>query len=437
MAVSEPNEIRAANALKKGPSASLPSWLSGYVPAAAIVVVAVVAGAAGFLATTSLQQDFAAYWIAGAARRAGLDPYVNQVGASTPELWDGVAVFAHSRFLYPPIVADLFRPFTALPYAVAKVAFTMLAVAAWVGATVLAVRAAKARDALAVTLGAGALFYPLYLHLERGQLDVFVLLLLLVAFAGRARTALAGAALAAAVTLKPALVGVLPVVAALGRWRIVGAALAGLAVVALACVASAGAPLVAEYARDVLPRAALYGEGGDASMLLPPERLVAHADDLEAGVAREDGRVYRQSAWEAPASASLPRLLAPERPTPLTSRAPAIVLLGALVVVAARARRRPSDASAALLSWSAALACVAASPAGWIMSLVWALPLVPWLWRLRADLRPLTRAACVVLWAACALPPLVAGEAAIVTTLLIVMLAGLAFSLPAGPEDAT
>ncbi|HEX4403719.1 MAG TPA: hypothetical protein VH560_02755 [Polyangia bacterium] len=39
----------------------------------------------------------------------------DQVGVSAPELWDGVAVFTHSRFLYPPIVAELFRPFAALP----------------------------------------------------------------------------------------------------------------------------------------------------------------------------------------------------------------------------------------------------------------------------------------------------------------------------------
>ena len=94
------------------------SWLSKYVPAAAI---ALVAGLAGWVATASLQQDFAAYWVAGAARHAGLDPYINQVGgAAAPELWDGVAVFTHSRFLYPPVVAELFRAFAALPFPVAK-----------------------------------------------------------------------------------------------------------------------------------------------------------------------------------------------------------------------------------------------------------------------------------------------------------------------------
>jgi hypothetical protein len=385
------------------------SRLSRFAPAASIAVVTV---AAGWLATASLQQDFAAYWVAGAACRAGLDPYVNHVGLATPELWDGVAVFTHSRFLYPPIVVELFRPFAALPYAAAKIVFTLLAVAAWVGAS--------ARDGRALVLGAGALFYPLYLHLERGQVDLFVLLLLLAAFDRRARPFVAGAALAAAMAFKPALVGVLPVVAALGRARVVGAALVGVALVVVASVATAGTALTWEYVRDVLPRAALYGEGGDASMLLPVDRLAAHADDLEAGVARIQGRAYRQAAWDVPASASLPRLLAPDGPTPLTSRAPPLILVGALVGVAARARRRLTDATVALLSWSAALACVVASPAGWLMSFVWALPVVPWLWGARAAFRPSLRAALGIAWLACALPPFVAGEPAVAATALVV-----------------
>jgi hypothetical protein len=390
------------------------SRLSELGPAAAI---AVVASAAGWFATSSLQQDFAAYWIAGASCRAGVDPYVNQAGIAASALWDGVAVFAHSRFLYPPVVAELFRPFAALPYAVAKIVFTMLAVAAWVGASV---RAASTRDGRALVLAAGALFYPLYLHLERGQVDLFVLLLLLVGFDRRARPIAAGAALAAAMAFKPALVGVLPVVAVLGRARVVGAAVVGVALVALASVATAGTALTWEYGHEVLPHAALYGEGGDASMLLPSERLAAHADDLEAGVARIQGRVYRQSAWDGPASASLPRLIAPDGPTPLTSRAPALILLGALIGAAALARRRLRDATVALLSWGAALACVVASPAGWVMSFVWALPLVPWLWRARAALRPSLRTALGLAWLACALPPFVAAEPAIAATVLVI-----------------
>ena len=345
------------------------SRLSKYVPAAAI---ALVAGLAGWVATASLQQDFAAYWVAGAARHAGLDPYINQVGgAAAPELWDGVAVFTHSRFLYPPVVAELFRAFAALPFPVAKAVFTALMVAVWVAAAVGIARAAGGRHAFAVTFGASALAYPLALALERGQIDPLVLSLLVVAFGARAPAVATGATLAAAAAFKPALAGVVVVLAALGRWRAVGAALVGLAVVALASMAASGPALAREYAMRVLPRAALYGEGGDEAMLLPAPRLAARAEELEAGVARVGGHAYRVAAWDGPASASLPRLLAPVRPARLAARAPAGALLAALALVARGVRRRGRPAaSEEILLWAAlAGVAVVVAAAGFALTL--------------------------------------------------------------------
>ena len=406
------------------------SRLSSYVPAAAIAIVAVVAG---WVASSSLQQDLAAYWVAGAARRAGLDPYVNHVGSvAAPDLWDGVAVFAHSRFLYPPIVAELFRGLACLPYPVAKLLFTVGMVTAWAGAAVVTARRVGGQRAVAVALGAGALFYPLHLALERGQIDPLVLLLLVVAFGAR-RPGAAGAALAAAAAFKPALAGTIVVLAALGRWRVVAAALAGLALVVVACVVVSGPALTREYATRVLPRASLYGEGGDQSMLLPPERLLAHAEDLEAGLARVGGRVYPVAAWDRPASASVPRLLAPRGPTPFTSRAPGLVALALLAAAALVVRRRGSAAAEALVPWAATVACVVASPAGWVMGLVVALPLASWLARVR-DARPGWSLVVVVALVACAVPPPVAGWAAVAGACLCVAVAALALALP--PEAA-
>ena len=150
---------------------------------AVTVAVAVVTAFAAYVAVASLQEDFAAYWIAGAARRLGLDPYINHLGsAAAPGLWDGVAPFGHSRFLYPPLVAELFRPLAALPYRAAKALYTGAAVAAWIASALL-----LGRRAAPVFLGAGALFFPLYLHLERGQIDLFALPFLIIAWRQRGR----------------------------------------------------------------------------------------------------------------------------------------------------------------------------------------------------------------------------------------------------------
>jgi hypothetical protein len=408
------------------------------------LAIAAVAAVAGWTATVSLQQDFAAYFVAGAARGAGLDPYLNHVGGAAapmenrpssngggvaaPAMWDGVDVFAHSRFLYPPLVAELFRPLARLPYAVAKAGFTALALGAWIFASLRAARSAGAGPVAG--LCAGALAYPLYLHLERGQIDLFLLALLVVAFDVRVRPWRAGAALAGAAAFKPTLLALVPVLAALGRRRVAGAAVAGVVVVVAATALVSGPALLREYATEVLPRAGLYGEGGDESMLLPEARLAEHAADLEAGVARRDGRVYQQAAWEAPASASLPRLLAPTGPSPLATRLVALALFAGLLAVALAVRRRgASDEAAALVCWAAAIACVIASPAGWIMGFVWALPLVPWLARLRGAARGRWRLA-VVAGGACAVVPPFAGWAALAGTALVAAVCALALAAP-------
>jgi hypothetical protein len=393
--------------------------------AVAAVAALIVLGAVGaWLAATSLQQDFAAYFVAARARALGLDPYLNQVGSAvTPGLWDGVGVFAHSRFLYLPLVADLFRPLALLPFLAAKALFTAAALAALVAAALLGGRAR-------IGLVAGALYYPVYLHLERGQIDLFVLVLLVAAWRHRGRPWLAGAALAAAAALKPALVGVLPVLVALGWRRQLAAAGGALALIAALTAAISGPALLREYLTAVLPRAAAYGEGGTEAMLLPEARLAGVSDRLGAGVAEIDGRRYRQSAWELPASASIPRLLAPAEPSAPAAALPYLAAAAGLVVAAAMVRRRGGgDVSHEVLFFGAAVACVVTSTTGWAMGLVWALPLVPI--ALRAP-----RSLLGVALLACACPPLAPGWSALAGAAVVVGAARSALAAAPSPGAA-
>ncbi len=334
------------------------------LPALAVAAVAAVGLAS---AASCLQQDFAAYRAAGAARRAGLDPYVNQAVVD-PRLWDGVALFRHSRFLYPPLVADLFRPLAAIPFRAAKVAFALAMIAAWAGAAWVGAPG----PARAVWLLASVPFFPLWQHLERGQIDLALLLLLAVAWRWRDRVWPAGLALAAAIAIKPALAGVALVMAALGRVRLAAATLGGLLILAALTLAVDGPGRLREYVGDVAPRAALFGEGGTEAMLLPPDRLPEQPDPNSATV---EGRTYALALWDVPTAASLPRLLAPEAPTRASALVPFLALFGFLAVCARRAAAVGGDG--AWLFWAAAIASVLASPAGWIMGLVVALPLAP------------------------------------------------------------
>jgi len=67
----------------------------------------------------SLQMDFTAYYAAGKSLNNGLSPYINHI-TTRWDLWDGVASFKHSRFLYPPLVANMFQPIATLTFIKAK-----------------------------------------------------------------------------------------------------------------------------------------------------------------------------------------------------------------------------------------------------------------------------------------------------------------------------
>ncbi len=392
-----------------------------------LAAVAVASAAGAWFAARSYQQDFAAYLTAALARVWNLDPYLNYAGQGSDLAlpWDGVAVFRHSRFLYPPLVADLFRPLVAVPFLAAKSLFTAAMLAAWIGA---GVTVADDRRGRTIFFAATALFFPFYRHLERGQIDLFILLLLASAWRARGRSWIAGAALAATAAFKPAFVGLWPVVWASGRARTVLAALAvGAGVVGLTAIVD-GPGRLHEYVTEVLPRAALYGEGGTEEMLLPAARLPTDADD---GTMHIGGRSYRTSIGDAPAAASIPRLLAPENPTPASARLPFIVGIGILTLLAQRLRRADEANVEALLFWAAAVTCVVTSPAGWVMGLVLALPLAPLGAALQAEGR-LPRGSAVagvIAWAALAVPQPFAGWAAVAGLALITAAAGAALSL--------
>jgi hypothetical protein len=405
----------------------------------AIVVwlaIAAVGAAAVAFAFASLQQDLAAYWIAGKARWLGLDPYVNYCGSDiAPRLCDGVSRFRHSRFLYPPLAAELFRLLAIVPYRFAKLAFTGAAVGGWLlTARLIAQRPGGRPTHAAAVIIAGALWVPLYFHLERGQIDLLLLPLVMAAWLRRERAVAAGGVLALAATFKPALLGLLPVMFATGHRRWALSTVAGFAVLAAATLAICGPRLTREYVTGVLPRAALYGEGGTDDMLLPDETL---PDGDEAGDrAGLEGRSYRIAIapFDGPASASLPRLLAPDAPHWATSILPFVIVMIGLVAVARRLPRRheesdPEDVDdpvieeAQLLLFTAALlACVVTSPTGWVMSFVWALPMAPMLWTAagRAHLSRRELGALGAVWIVCAVFPTFRGWAAPSGTALLV-----------------
>lgn len=373
--------------------------------AARLAAIAVLGAMAGWVATGSLQQDFAAYYTAGAAVARGLDPYLNHAGEPQGP-WDGVAVYRHSRFLYPPLLADLMRPVAALPYAAAKVLFTALSAAALIAGLWLAAggaaRLAQVQPGPPIRSPrwgwlrplAAVAWVPVFLCLERGQVDLLLLAALAAAWAWRDRPAIAGALLAFATLLKPALLIVVPLLICARRRRWAAATLVGLGLFAAATVAISGAERARAYVRDVLPRAARYGEGGPAELLLDEARLAPLALDVADGVARIDGRGDPWPVEIGPFSlrrnASLPRWLAGDDAPSLAVVALVAAALAALLGVGAfRSPEHPA------WYWSGALAGVVAAPVSWAMGLVWALLLFAVSLDATSPRRPIARAVLV------------------------------------------
>jgi len=265
----------------------------------------------------------------------------------------------------------------------------------------------------------------LWLTIERGQIDLGLLLLIALAWRTRGRAFIAGAPFALAAVFKPALLVAVPVIAALGRWRWAAAIVGWSAAFALATAAISGPALIRTYALSVLPRTIIYGPGGTDDMAYRERDLERFAMDEHGEWQSVDGHAYREwlPLFDRPASASLPRVLAPETPTWPTSVLPAMAAAAVLIWAARRrARARADDEDGERLLLAAALiACVVTSPAGWTMGFVWALPVAPFAWRSVPEGRARARLWILrVAWIACALPAPMAGWGAAAGTALAV-----------------
>ncbi len=338
-------------------------------------------GFAAYWSQVALNMDLAAYYTAGKAMNAGLDPYRNQVvGEGGTALWDGVALYRHSRFLYPPLVGHIFRPLALLPFPTAKAVWAALELAALLAALSLFARAAhqKLLPALLFALAS----HPLLLHLERGQIDLVTLALLggalwlLVSRPTRWRQWSAGACVALATLLKLPCLLVVPFLALRRRWH----AVAGWAATVLVLVALDGVldrRLTAQYYSAELPRILRFGEKGPADALLPEAVRRPLEASLASGRVEVAGAVYQLRGIVFPYNASLARELA-ERFCQQCAWLPLAVfaaLLGLARAVAGRGLLAAQGSTSEMAYFLAAcLVALLASPLTWAMNTVWLFP---------------------------------------------------------------
>jgi hypothetical protein len=355
----------------------------------AVLVVSVwrLAVLAARFGLESVQADFSAFYTAGQAARAGLSPYWTAPDHEPP-LWDGVDLYTPSRFLYPPLAASLFAPLTLLSYVAAKHLWMVLTVAAVVLSQSVLMRALRWRAPLEARLGLAAftcLFQPLVLHLERGQVDAFTLLVIALALrpmvsAGRDSVA-SGVLLAVGSVLKPNVAGLLPFLLLRRRWRALAGFAAGALGAVLATVALHGTQGLAAYLTRELPRISVEGEAHGDQMRLPSGVLARLRAGAPEGMTLRDGRLYRIESFRFTTNASLARPL--KRRLGLRigpSKLSLLVLAGLVALAGLRQLRQAGPLASAgslheLAYWQGAMAAVLlAWPVTWAMNAVWLLP---------------------------------------------------------------
>lgn len=262
----------------------------------------------------SLQIDFSAFYTAGEALNHGLSPYNNNIMHS-PGIWDGINDYQHSRFLYPPLVANLFQPVAFLPYLYAKFlwgVFTLLCLilTLYVTSRLLAI------DKLHQFLFLGICvcwYYPLLTHLERGQIDAVTLLLFILSIyfmirKDKLQEGFAGVFLAIAVLLKLHSIYILPFLIARKSWKTIKGFLITISVILIASLSTRnGGVLLKDYLLHEMPRIANYGRPDHGDVLLDAKIIQARLKDLPSGYTLKDGHIYQPVSLDFVSNATFVR----------------------------------------------------------------------------------------------------------------------------------
>jgi len=186
--------------------------------------------------------DFYAYWAAGVLLNRGQDPY-NVAALTAVQRAAGLYVETGSGFSYPLFFAHLMRPLALLPPATASAIFSVLSLVALAFGVALLLRSLpRLRWPLALAGGVVAgLFPPVIGSLYFGQANLFVLLLLALAY----RAVLPGVMLGISGAIKLYPVGgfLAALTARPPRWRIVAVGIGVLGALLLVQIGTGGGTL--------------------------------------------------------------------------------------------------------------------------------------------------------------------------------------------------
>lgn len=345
-----------------------------------------------------LNSDFSHYYTSGESLNAGLSPYVNWVNHD-PSVWDGATTSAHSGSYEPPQVSEVFRLLSLMPFSAAKMIWIYLSLIWLATAIFLAMRIGRLTirtKATLIIITFVALFHPLYMQLERGQIMSLELVLLVTGIflivTRRAQSRecrsswrsslqnnryLPGIFFAMAILIKVHSLLFIPFLILCRKWRaLAGIAGAGAAIVVL-MLPLTGIGFMDEYVNEQLPRLA-NPKSDDSSDEL-------NSEELPYPRGYKQGKIYKiaedLAVGSSPNVGKMVTHIVSGRVWPPLSRflSPAVYLVLFFPVAYMYIRRSraspPMTDMQQFALWQIALIMVPlTSPASWTMSLTWLLP---------------------------------------------------------------
>lgn len=350
----------------------------------------------------SLQMDFTAYYTAGKAVTAGLSPYKNYI-LEDWSLWDGFAQYQHSRFLYPPLVAKFFQPLSTLPYFYAKSLWNVInVIILFVNLFLLIVtfRIKKVWQIFIVLITA-LNFFPLIALLERGQIDNFALLfiLLTIYFVINKKSLFSGGVLLGFATLfKLYLLFVIPFLILKKQWKLLSGYCVSLASLFILTLLMIGPRITYDYLTTQSPRIASFGSSGSEEMLIPVWILSNYFPMTPISVSLIEGRMYLSESISFNSKASLVKVV--DNITnrfgisisPIfTSITVFIIFFSVLYYITSTMNLiiKSDQNLSEFLNWQISLLIILlSSPYTWIMNLIWLFPslfFILYLWENRSN----------------------------------------------------
>jgi hypothetical protein len=333
-----------------------------------------------------LQRDFDVFYCAGLSVQKGYSPYDNNMDRDF-RTWDGNN-FTVSGFLFPPLAARCFVPFSYLGYADAKALWTLvtvLSIALALGLVTRLVWPQGGWTGLGAVLGVAFWYFPTLFQVHSGNIDAETFLVITAGFAlaYRYRSAWAhaafGACLAAAVVLKLDTLLVMPGIFLL-RWRpaLAGFVLGG-CLLGAGSLALDGAAANQDYFCNHLGRIFNTENRGSTDQEISPAKL-AQVSPGYPEIRIKDGVDYTIGLRPFLASASGTGVLASHsHGHRLLVMALTPLLLWGLAYAACAAGGGLDPALA--FYFFGLLITLFCAPFTWTHRMFWVLPLLPWVLR--------------------------------------------------------